>query len=682
MVLENVWSFLLQTISVSIVAAILLIIKRILNKRLLPAWQYGVWSVLTLRILLPAELSTSVFPKIPLWLETIKTTVEQGHNSVFTAVYAPIAVKLPIPLIRATPQSMTDWVFIIYVAGVVFFLLRYLFSYIYLRFLLRKSADAPSEIQAQVLEVSRKFGLPNCRITSVSGLSSAFICGFLRPVLAVPDGEKLDDKVILHELLHLKYLDALQSMFFCVLRALHWCNPFLQYVFNCIGNDMESLCDQRVLERLEGEERREYGNILLDMANDNYPRAFGTTSISNGGRNIALRIAAIANFKRYPRGMSLVSVCIVIALSSLITSGAGAAFSLRDYEPRNASELEMSMALSRINRCTTVVGALDSYAKGLLFQNGVYIASASPLSEQESIIAEMLDNAQQGEPFYHLSNSATEFFIIQSDGYNILNLTKTAENEYEASLIFTATSFWDKDANDFLKDEFGEAYRSGCCLLPVTVRYEDAWVVIPRDEVQTFPGVTTHETIYRESGIPPLEYHVKTGDTGTVSIFMSAIYTVENAAESNNSMGFGGSAINRMIDTDAQLSYGQLHCGTEYVFGGSEEEYAALESIALVQVEITDFEKAPIFPYSISEYSDSSNSSWGSNDGSSGARKTLNSSAAEAPNMKTNATLIAGSGSGGSIEDFDLYEAAKGYAVQIYWNDEPVEVFIFGEEGR
>ena len=77
---------------------------------------------------------------------------------------------------------------------------------------------------------------------------------------------------------------------------------------------MESLCDRRVLEKLEGEERRDYGKILLLMANDRYPRAFGTTSLSNGGKNIAKRIACIAHFKKYPKGMALVSVCIGIML--------------------------------------------------------------------------------------------------------------------------------------------------------------------------------------------------------------------------------------------------------------------------------------------------------------------------------------------------------------------------------
>lgn len=162
--------------------------------------------------------------------------------------------------------------------------------------------------------VGNQYHLRPCRAVAIPGLPSAFVCGVFRPALAVPAGAEPDSKVLLHELLHLKYSDGAQSVVWSVFRALHWCNPFLLYVFHRIGNDMEQLCDQRVLERLEGEQCREYGGILLSMVNEKYPRAPGTTSLSNGGKNIARRIEAIARFKKYPRGMALVSVCAAAVL--------------------------------------------------------------------------------------------------------------------------------------------------------------------------------------------------------------------------------------------------------------------------------------------------------------------------------------------------------------------------------
>ena len=45
---------------------------------------------------------------------------------------------------------------------------------------------------------------------------------------------------------------------------------------------METRCDQLVLEHLEGEERREYGHILLSMVNERFAKTPGTTCVNNG----------------------------------------------------------------------------------------------------------------------------------------------------------------------------------------------------------------------------------------------------------------------------------------------------------------------------------------------------------------------------------------------------------------
>jgi len=53
--MTNIWAFLLQTLTLSVTALLLLLIKRILEDKLSPRWQYGVWSVLLLSALIPAN---------------------------------------------------------------------------------------------------------------------------------------------------------------------------------------------------------------------------------------------------------------------------------------------------------------------------------------------------------------------------------------------------------------------------------------------------------------------------------------------------------------------------------------------------------------------------------------------------------------------------------------------------
>ena len=374
--MSNIWEFLYQTLSVSLAAAVLLAVKWLLRDKLSPRWQYAVWGVLALRALIPASLGRSLVPQLALWTETAKSAAELGLDSAFTGPFELMSIAAPVPLADGLPRSLTDWLFALYAAGVLAALVWYAYRYARLRALLWRGRE-DAAVRAAVDAAAEKYGLKPCRAVSVPGLKGAFVCGVIRPVLAVPEGEIPDGKVILHELLHLKYLDAAQNIFWCVLRALHWCNPFLQYVFNRVGNDMEALCDQRVLERLEGEERREYGSILLGMASDSYARAPGTSSISNGARNIARRIEAIARFKLYPRGMALVSVCTVLILASALLTGVKAEPMGRD-NPGTPAEALAAMTDARVFRCASVPAAIDSYVKGALLGNFYALASVSP----------------------------------------------------------------------------------------------------------------------------------------------------------------------------------------------------------------------------------------------------------------------------------------------------------------
>ena len=54
--MDNLWSVLAQTLALSVTAAVLLAAKRLFLDNRSPRWQYGVWTILALRALLPADL--------------------------------------------------------------------------------------------------------------------------------------------------------------------------------------------------------------------------------------------------------------------------------------------------------------------------------------------------------------------------------------------------------------------------------------------------------------------------------------------------------------------------------------------------------------------------------------------------------------------------------------------------
>lgn len=424
--MTDFWTLLLQTLTASGAAVLLLALKALFRDKLSPRWQFRAWGILGLVLLCPAGLGGrwALFP----WARWI-----EAARSALTGEYGTLAqVTAPIPLPSLTPpHSPADWLYALYTAGVLFFLLRYAWNYLRLRRALPQAQE-----NAAVQAAAARFGLPSCPATEIPGLSSAFVCGVFRPVMALPAEQVPDEKILLHELMHLNHHDILWGMVICFFRCLHWCNPLLHLCCHLARNDLEALCDQRVLERLEGEARRDYGRILLSMADDKQHRFPGTSAIANGPRNIRRRIESIVRFKKYPAGMGLVSVCILLAVSVPLVMGHPG--SVPDFSAQRPAA--WNLACARTTYCTTMDGAFDTYAKAVLAESRqdypkelAYRAMCAPLEEQDRLAAHWPD-PQSGVP---ASYSLLSFpYALQEDaGYCLYNITPAEDGGCQALLV-------------------------------------------------------------------------------------------------------------------------------------------------------------------------------------------------------------------------------------------------------
>ena len=618
--MNNIWEFLVMTLTVSIASGLLLIIKTLLGDKLTPRWQYGIWSLLALRMLVPVAVSNRyILIPVPLWVETLKALCESRLSSAYAQEFVPLESPWFLPMISSAPHSITDWLFVIYIAGVVISLLLCLASYVKLRLLIAKAVPLSEVNESSIGDVCNKYGLKACRAVEIEGLPSAFVCGIIKPVLVLPAGMVTDEKIILHELLHLKYKDALQSVIWTVFRALHWCNPFMHYVFNCISNDMEALCDRRVLELLEGEERRDYGKILLLMANDRYPRAFGTTSLSNGGKNIAKRIACIAHFKKYPKGMALVSVCIGIMLLQPLFLGSefhGVASSINDYSASDSvAALQKDMASARLNRCTTVAGAIDTYAKGLIYENGLYLAAASPLSEQERLYDEMCRSRDDGWIYTHIEDrlggsayaDAPDPGLSVPAPYEVYNIksVKSNPNMLQCELIIYMTCIYSspeqsaKDSYPVLTDGDGNTL-PGIAVIPLILNREDGgWTVTPSGKPVLKPMEPnfgdSFERFTRKNTTPAAIYRGK-GMLGNITASAHTAYHIDNTATNQSDFSwFGGGGINfnREPVTNAKFQYADIDFTVAYTFAGGKH---LLKKISYVTLEDMPYDNAADIP--------------------------------------------------------------------------------------
>lgn len=515
--MDNLWSVLAQTLALSVAAAVLLAAKRLFLDKLSPRWQYGVWAILALRALLPAGLlGRTLVPGGRAVLEAARLQVELPLSSVLTDPYGVTEVLAPVPLFPRglpVPGSITDVFFYVYAAGVLLLALWFFRSYTRLRAAIRRGLSPAPEVLAQVEGVAARYGLKAPRrVVVLPGLESAFVCGPLRPVLALPD-RPVDDKVLLHELLHLRHGDVWAGVGVCALRCLHWCNPLIWYCCDRIQNDCEALCDQRVLERLEGEERRAYGVILLSMADGRYARAPGTSSMANGGRNIKARIQAIARFRRYPAGMALASGCVAVVLALTCLGGTGGAVEVPGGTDRGA----LALAQAQLNRPTTVAGALDTYAKALLNDSPLYYAMVLPEEGREAVWKDALVPYQEVEledsPFWTLGFHWHRPSWLAE--WSVMNLLPDGAEGYTGTLFFSPLS---ED------NTYGIVYQQ------VAVRPDgDFWTVEPLGDLTVRPDPNQEGIYLCPSSEAPYTTYVAETVTLHVEVDVQLQLNVNNA---------------------------------------------------------------------------------------------------------------------------------------------------------
>lgn len=628
--MTDIWGFLLQTLTISGVATMLLIIKALFKDKLPPKWQFAVWSVLGIFFFIPAGINGRYT------LFNWRFVVE--FIKLLFGEYSFTRVILPFPHINSAPKTVADWLFLAYFVGIFVCLIKYVASYIRLGILLRKGNSPTGETTSHIREIAEKYNIKTGRIVEVSGLTTAFVFGVFRPVLVMPADKKIDDKVILHELLHLKNKDTLWSMVICFLRCLHWCNPLVNYCANRAINDMESRCDQQVLELLEGEERRDYGHILLSMCNDKFSKTPGSTCINNGGKNIRERIEAIARFKKYPVGMGLVSGCAIISLVFSLIVGVQAT---SIYSKDNHSYL--SVASARSITCTTFEGAFDTYAKAVMKESKIYRIMCAPESMQDELINDNSDWDNRLDGYAESSN------------YYIYNLEMFDDNIREGLLAFRLVTI--PDDMEWEENKFFVAYQK------IRAEKENGrWVVTPLSE---FSYATTEDSwIYSGISELPAKTYTATAKDFQVDISYQTIYIVDNQKENPNNDAFSSMfspswTFNDVPIPNAKFNSAYDNNQVRVTHLGTEDERKDISQIGISTLPVYNEEdkntELPSATGGTSSGSSSDGTSWGTRSTYEGWGPSL---------------LLSGGGGGGTFSQYFDTDYPKYFVADLYINNE------------
>ena len=218
--------------------------------------------------------------------------------------------------------------------------------YHYRKFVCHVKADCvrveTDEIQKLANTLGQKFHIKKWLWVYESSLvASPVLIGIRRPFIVLPKGtvEAEDAELVLrHEFTHLKRHDLWYKWLYQLALCVHWFNPFLHVFGKYLDRDCELSCDEAVIAPLSEEERRSYGNLLLDTAErqSRIHRSVLSATLSEGKENLRQRLQSILSFRK--RGIA------AAGLSALIFAGAAA---LAACAPAVRQDAETDSAVSK-----------------------------------------------------------------------------------------------------------------------------------------------------------------------------------------------------------------------------------------------------------------------------------------------------------------------------------------------
>lgn len=337
-----------------LVAAIVLVI-RLLLKPAPKVYSYLLWAAVFVRLLIPFSLplpASEISPITPVNIRTEPYADDKNLNSA-----APLSAEIGrnmeisiftsenIPEYKASKTAL-DILSLIWLAGVLIMTVRFVFSYIMLKKMLKNAAHSEDNI----------FISENIR--------TPFIFGIFRPKIYLPSDlpESRRQPIILHEKYHIKRLDHIAKLAMYAALCIHWFNPIAWLCFSLCERDMEMSCDEAVTGKMSHSETADYSEALLAAAPKNSARFTAGFSENPTGK----RIKNILNFKK--PALWITVICAVIAAATVIILCSD-----------NSPKAENAEAELDFPKCIPVVPASPEFLESVYFGSEFpYLLYATP----------------------------------------------------------------------------------------------------------------------------------------------------------------------------------------------------------------------------------------------------------------------------------------------------------------
>jgi len=334
--LDNLFQqIVLLSITASILAIAIIVVKNIFRKKLSGKIHYYIWFLLVLKLIIPLNLQSQLSPFNFINDKSQKYDISSAVNknlsnisSLNTNTNNHKQSSASTDNYKPTITSSTRLGFnlktaaLIWIIGVLLILSYIILVNIILWINIEKRPNCRRTDVENILQESKfKLGI-NSKISIIydEDVKSPAVYGIIRPKILISqriiDGlssQKLKF-VFLHELAHIKRKDLILNVGIMLLQVIYWFNPLIVYSLYEFKQDCELACDATAINALNSNEIRDYGETIIDMLQmlSKSNLFIGTLGFSN--KYSKRRIIMISSFNKKSIAGTAIALCLVFAV--------------------------------------------------------------------------------------------------------------------------------------------------------------------------------------------------------------------------------------------------------------------------------------------------------------------------------------------------------------------------------
>lgn len=321
-----------MSIAGSAVVGLLLLLRPVTTKIFPAKWQYGIGKMAIAFFLLPVFLFAGKLHLVQPVVESYPAEPSIIQKALLTLPSNGFADAMDTLMEKHLTVELMEAVLFIWFVGAMVFAGWHFYCYRRFSKQLRTDSFPVPDDTATVLLSSCKAALGihgDIKLMLNPKIKSPMLVGLRRPMILLPTSnmQELDLKLVLtHELMHLKRKDLWVKMLALLAGTVHWFNPLVHVLRKDISTWGELSCDEALASKMSHEERKHYGEAILNTL-DNYSgmnTAF-CSSLCESRKHIERRLTMLLNVKKMKKHIAVFAVVAIVAIASIGTAVAALA---------------------------------------------------------------------------------------------------------------------------------------------------------------------------------------------------------------------------------------------------------------------------------------------------------------------------------------------------------------------